>query len=87
MINPPPANAVDLQDPQGRLVTVDYGWRNFFSSVFTVCSALTQSGTTAQRPTSLLWVGRTYFDTTLGYPVWLLSTGPDVWVDATGAPA
>jgi hypothetical protein len=55
--------------------------------VFVVCSALTQSGTTAQRPTSLLWVGRTYFDTTLGYPVWLLSTGPDVWVDATGAPA
>jgi hypothetical protein len=28
-----------------------------------------------------------YFDTTLGYPIWLESVNPDVWVDATGTPA
>lgn len=43
---------------------------------------LATSGTTAQRPT---WaaVGYTYFDTTLGKPVYFKSTG--VWVDSTGA--
>lgn len=39
------------------------------------------SGTTAQRPTGVA-VGFTYFDTTLGIPVYFKSTG--VWVDSTG---
>jgi len=51
------------------------------------------SGATAYRPSSLFGMvpsGCMYFDTTLGIPVWW--TGPDsptpnIWIDATGAPA
>lgn len=59
-------------------------WASFFNSIFVILSALTQSGTTAQRPTTFLWVGRTYFDTTLGLPIWY--SGPS-WVKADGTPA
>lgn len=45
-------------------------WFQWFSRVHTIVSSLQQSGTTADRPTKLLWVGRRYFDTTLGVPVW-----------------
>lgn len=40
------------------------------------------SGTTAARPTDGT-VGLTYFDTTLGKPVFL-KVAPSTWVDATG---
>lgn len=43
------------------------------------------SGTTAQRPTQELVAGQTYFDTTLGQPIWW-DAAAAVWVDATGAP-
>ena len=62
------------------------GWQGFISSVGSVLLAITSSGTTAQRPTKGLFVGRAYFDTTLGKPIWLKSVGPVVWVDATGTP-
>lgn len=39
-------------------------------------------GTTAARPTALIYTGYPYFDTTLGKPIWYNGTG---WVDATGA--
>ena len=54
----------------------------WFSRIHTIALAVRSSGTTAQRPTSSLWVGRTYFDTTLGKPIWYKNPG---WVDATGA--
>ena len=38
-------------------------------------------GATAARPTAQLAVGQTYFDTTLGKPVWWRGA---VWVDAAG---
>lgn len=43
------------------------------------------SGTTAARPTDAI-AGFTYFDTTLGKPVYL-KTAPSTWVDATGTAA
>lgn len=48
------------------------------------------SGTTATRPTNGVTVGLSYFDTTLGYPVFLktisTTTGvPNTWVNASGA--
>lgn len=43
------------------------------------------SGTTANRP-SAPRVGATYFDSTLGIPIWCKSLGPDVWVNASGVP-
>jgi len=39
-------------------------------------------GNTSQRPTSNLYQGRPYFDTTLGKPIWYDGS---VWRDATGA--
>lgn len=86
LISAPGTSAVDEQDQAGRLRGVSRGWRNFFSAVYNICNGLTMSGTTANRPTAGLWIGRTYFDTTLGIPIWLLSTGPAVWIDATGTP-
>lgn len=57
-------------------------WAEWFNQVYTVCFALQQSGVTAKRPTTNLWTGRPYFDTTLGKPIWYKTAG---WVDATGA--
>lgn len=39
------------------------------------------SGTTSNRPTTNLYTGLYYFDTTLGKPIWYNGSG---WVDATG---
>lgn len=82
LISAPGNSAVDAQDEQGILIGVAPSWRNFFGAVFNICNALTQSGTTANRPTSMLWTGRMFFDTTLGKPIWYKTVG---WVDATGA--
>lgn len=60
------------------------GWASFFEQVFNLLNAMTQSGTTAQRPTVFLWIGRRYYDTTLGYPVYVNSVGPVVWKDGAG---
>jgi hypothetical protein len=86
LINTPPNSAVDGMNMDGNLTPPVKEWRNFFVAVFNICNALTLSGTTAQRPTSFLFVGRTYFDTTLGIPIWIQSLGPTVWIDAAGAP-
>lgn len=40
-----------------------------------------ESGSTLERPTSNIMVGKLYFDTTLGKPIWYNGTN---WVDATG---
>lgn len=68
----------------GRFTTPWGGW---FSIAHLILIAASTSGTTAQRPTKNQWVGKPYFDTTLGKPIWLLTIGPPaVWVDATGTP-
>lgn len=59
-------------------------WRTWMEGVAATVDAVRQSGTTAQRPTSGLWAGMPYFDTTLGTPIWYSGSG---WVDATGTPA
>ena len=94
-ISAPTNESVDMlavdQQRTPSLSGVNPGWRNWFNSVFTICNALTMSGTTAQRPTVGLWKGRMYFDTSLGAnggkPIWVASyaAGAAVWVDATGA--
>lgn len=87
IVSSPGTSAVDSQDKDGNNVGVSSGWRNFFNSLFTVCNALTMSGTTTNRPTSMLWPGRMYFDTSLaanGKPIWV-NKGGTGWIDATGA--
>jgi hypothetical protein len=56
----------------------------WYSAVGKLCNALTGAGTTANRPTVGLYVGRPYLDTTLGIPIWYDGSQ---WIDATGAPA
>ncbi len=58
----------------------------WISRITSIANSVQSSGTTAQRPTTGLWIGRFYFDTTLGIPIWVQSVGPVVWVDATGTP-
>lgn len=61
--------------------------RQFFAKVVLVLNAeVTDFGTTAQRPTlpGNLHPGSSYFDTTLGKPIWVNAAGTG-WVDATGA--
>lgn len=49
--------------------------------------SIQQSGATANRPTAILWIGRQYYDTDLGLPVYVDSVGPPVvWHDAAGNP-
>lgn len=46
---------------------------------------LQQSGPTTDRPDSLLWIGRFFFDTTIGKPIWIKQVTPAVvWVDGVG---
>lgn len=78
IINQPPNTAID----DGNVINT--AWRSFFNSVFVILTALTQSGVTANRPVKLLWVGRVYFDTTLGLPIWYKGPG---WVKADGTAA
>lgn len=85
IIGQPPTSPVDeVSDSTGKkyISTMNSEWRQFFNSAYTILFSLTQSGTTANRPTKLLWTGRPYFDTTLGKPIWYKTAG---WVDATGA--
>lgn len=79
--SPPTRGTVDELDAQGTPVRVTRQWSSFFERVFAICFAVAQSGTTTQRPTVGLWIGRPYFDTTLGHIVHYDGTN---WVDAAG---
>lgn len=84
----PPANQTAVQ--KTNQITsrdeIDAAWQQFFTETFVGINAIQQSGTTAQRPTKNLWIGRPYFDTTLGYRIDLRSVKPNVWVNGAGVP-
>ena len=62
-------------------------WAGWFSTIQNLLYATSSSGPTSMRPTTRLYVGQFWFDTTLGYPVWLKTAGsPAVWVNASGTP-
>lgn len=61
---------------------IGLGWTAWLEKIGRFACSVSESGTTANRPTANLWIGRPYFDTTLGKPVWYDGTN---WVDATGA--
>lgn len=60
-------------------------WMQWLTRTHRAVLSVQQSGTTADRPDQLLWVGRTYYDTTLGKPIWLHAINPVVWHDGSGA--
>lgn len=86
LINQPPTN--QIADKDGFSTA---GWAPVFSTIIRILQALTLSGTTAQRPTAFIWIGRPYFDSTLGLPVYVKSftsaTGVVSWVKADGTGA
>ena len=59
-------------------------WRSVFSRWHSIILSAQESGTTAQRPVQRLYIGRRYFDVTLGKPIYLKSINPSVWVDGVG---
>lgn len=74
--------APPLLDKGGKFTPAWAGW---FTQAHQILQDRSNSGTTAQRPTTILYVGKFYFDTTLGLPVWVRSTNPTVWVNGAGA--
>lgn len=84
-INPIPAG--NPLDKDGAWVPT---WQAFFSSVHNFLGPVGNSGTTAQRPTDSsfnpLYLGQTYFDTSLNLPIWVKSRNPTVWINASGTP-
>jgi hypothetical protein len=64
---------------------VSFPWATWFNHLWTIVSALDGHGPTNKRPTTDLYIGRQYFDETLGKPVFIKSLKPTtVWVDSTG---
>lgn len=66
---------------------VNQEWASLFHSLQQTAFALSRNGPTTSRPTSSLdgrWIGMPYFDTTLGFTVYLKSVNPDIWVDGQG---
>jgi hypothetical protein len=81
------SNNFDLPD---NVPVIDQGgntalaWAQWFARVQRIVSSAQSSGVTADRPVKGLWIGRTYFDSTIGMPIWVLSVNPAVWVNAAG---
>ena len=75
-----PSNSVAVDED--RMITLP--WGAWFNRAHDIISSAQQSGATADRPTKVLWIGRRFFDTTLGKPVYLKSIRPSVWVDGAG---
>lgn len=72
-----------LTDKDGKVTPIYQAW---FASIQRWLSPVGQAGTTAQRPTKNLYVGQPYYDTTLGYPVWVHQVSPSIiWHNGAGA--
>lgn len=84
-LTPLPAD-MQVVDKMGRWTA---HWQAFISQVYYWLRPLGASGSTANRPLDSsqnpLYVGQPYFDTTLGYAIWVKSRNPTVWVNASGA--
>lgn len=65
--------------------TVDRNWDIFFTQVNNWITENSQHGVTANRPTTNLYIGRTYLDDTLFYHVHIHSLNPTVWKNEAGA--
>lgn len=62
-------------------------WGQWVNRTHAAALSVQQSGPTAERPTQRLWLGRFFYDLTLGKPVWVHQVKPTViWHDASGAP-
>lgn len=65
-------------------IQIDKALTVWLNKLWVVVYPSQQHGTTAQRPTTGLYIGMDYFDDTLGHKVTLKSANPNVWVDGVG---
>ena len=69
-------------DDEGRPTKSGAEW---FNLIWISANSVTESGTTANRPTANLWLGRVFYDVTLNKPVFINAVTPSVvWKDAAG---
>lgn len=81
MIPTPPFNSA-LFDKDGKVTKSGSEWLNL---IWLAANSVTESGTTAQRPTANLWRGRPYYDFTIDKPIYVNAVTPSVvWKDAAG---
>lgn len=60
-------------------------WIQWIQRTHNIVRTLNTSGPTSERPTAVLWIGQTYFDTTLNQPIWISAVKPAVvWRNAAG---
>ena len=74
-----PPSAMTVDSPPIAAGKPKQAWQDWFGQVTRLLFGLSQSGPGSERPQKELYVGRMYYDTGAGAPVWLRSTGPDVW--------
>ena len=77
-----PSNT-SVVDPKDGSATTP--WQAWFSRIHSIVVTGQQSGPTSARPTSQVWIGRQFYDTTINKPVFVSAVKPIVWRDATGA--
>lgn len=65
--------------------TMSHEWVQWFNRLWDVVNSIGLHGTTAQRPTTGLYINMQYLDETLGIPIWLQSVNPAVWINSAGA--
>lgn len=81
LINTPPIR-IPFQDKDG---IVSREWINWSMQAFRLLFAGSQSGITADRPITNLYIGRPYYDTTLGYSIHVHQVTPSVvWHNGAG---
>jgi hypothetical protein len=80
MVNEPPVKSLLPVSATG-FASWPQPWASWFTQAWQILVAVSMSGTTANRPTALLWTGRPYFDTTLNRPIWYTGTN---WIRADG---
>tara|TARA_R110000868_G_scaffold199448_2_gene446098 strand:+ start:9204 stop:9470 length:267 start_codon:yes stop_codon:yes gene_type:complete len=65
-------------------LTITPSWLQWVSRIHSIVITGQQSGPTASRPTTQLWIGRQWYDETLNKPIYVRAVKPTVWRDAAG---
>jgi hypothetical protein len=81
---PTDPHIVEIQGERAGYLTPLY--QSWLQSLQYWLSPVGTSGPTAKRPTKQLYVGQVFYDTTLGYPVWVHQVSPSIiWHNGAGA--
>ena len=72
-----------ISDKYGNM---DRTYQSWFAAIQRWLGPIGQYGTTAARPKNNLYIGLSYYDTTLGYPVFVHQVSPSIiWHNGAGA--